>query len=118
MISCSKPERLKTEIKDGVTIVQNIGRSVFDNISLERIISIGIELGNDEYMLSGNLDLGTDENSNIYISDRKLKRLSLFDRFGIFQWAIGRQGQGPGEFQNPLDLTLNEKEKEILILNI
>ena len=44
--------------------------------------------------------VAVDENENIYVVDQGNYRIEKFDRFGIFQFAWGRQGMGDGEFAN------------------
>jgi hypothetical protein len=39
-----------------------------------------------------------DEFENIYVIDQGNFRIEKFDRFGLFQFAFGRQGMGDGEF--------------------
>ena len=46
-------------------------------------------------------DLGT-----IYILDKKDKKVKVFDAAGALTCSFGTKGQGPGEFQVPLDLFL------------
>jgi len=43
-------------------------------------------------------DLDTDENGNIYVLDQKERRVVVLDSKFRFVRAIGREGQGPGEF--------------------
>lgn len=43
----------------------------------------------------------SDSSGNIYISDSKARNIFKFDSFGNFLIRIGREGQGPGEFNNP-----------------
>ena len=42
--------------------------------------------------------VAVDENENIYVVDQGNYRIEKFDRFGVFQFAWGRQGMGDGEF--------------------
>jgi hypothetical protein len=43
--------------------------------------------------------VAVDDNENIYVVDQGNYRVEKFDRFGIFQFAWGRQGLGDGEFE-------------------
>jgi len=40
----------------------------------------------------------------LYVFDHGDARLKAFDRTGGLRWSFGREGQGPGEFANPLDV--------------
>jgi len=44
-------------------------------------------------------------NGNIIVNDQKAKQIYKFDEKGNFIKKIGRAGQGPGEFGNPLCMT-------------
>ena len=42
----------------------------------------------------------------LYVFDHGDARLKAFDRSGGLRWSFGRQGEGPGEFANPLDMAV------------
>jgi hypothetical protein len=42
-----------------------------------------------------------DEKDNVYIADLHANHIKVFDKTGIFLKTIGREGQGPGEFNMP-----------------
>ena len=44
----------------------------------------------------------------VYIADGAAKRVAVFDAAGRFRGALGRAGEGPGEFQSPGALALEE----------
>jgi len=46
-------------------------------------------------------DIAIDDKGNIYLLDVQLNQLHVFDRDGNFVRAIGREGEGPGEFRRP-----------------
>lgn len=47
-----------------------------------------------------------DAQDNLYVLDRQANRVMVYDRTGRFIRQIGSQGQGPGEFMAPLQLTV------------
>ncbi|HCS11040.1 MAG TPA: hypothetical protein DIV40_06250 [Clostridiales bacterium] len=53
----------------------------------------------------------------IFILDRGYKKLHCFDKAGRFIRQIGHLGNGPGEFNNISDFTLDENNKLIFILD-
>jgi hypothetical protein len=46
-------------------------------------------------------DIAVDEEGRVYIADRLLHHVIVYDRMGKFITAFGRRGKGPGEFENP-----------------
>ncbi len=50
--------------------------------------------------------MGFDESGNLYILDRAAFQVIVVDRNGELVRTVGRQGEGPGEFQRPRDLVV------------
>jgi hypothetical protein len=50
-----------------------------------------------------------DENGYVYVCDYKAHNVKLFDSSGIFIKTIGREGQGPGEFNMPYDIAITDE---------
>jgi hypothetical protein len=48
-------------------------------------------------------------NNNIYILDRQLRKLIVFDTTGIGIGCVGKRGQGPGEYLQISDFSVNER---------
>ena len=101
---------------DGITVVKNpkepmYGEEVF---SLEEELSIGEVAGTEEYMFSRIDDIAVDDEENIYILDSKQTHIKTFNRDGEYLKSIGRKGQGPGELQYPVNLTISPMN-EILV---
>jgi hypothetical protein len=46
---------------------------------------------------------------NIYILDKRLKKLIVFDTAGTGIGCVGRRGQGPGEYLQITDFSVNER---------
>ncbi len=44
------------------------------------------------------------ETGSVYVADYKANRVVVFDEHGRLKRTIGRAGQGPGEFLNPVDV--------------
>ncbi len=42
-----------------------------------------------------------DKDGNIYVIDTRSYRVQVFDSHGKYRITLGREGQGPGEFQIP-----------------
>jgi len=52
----------------------------------------------------GPMDITWGGQNNIFLSDAQNSRVINFTKEGTLIYVIGRQGEGPGEFQQPLDL--------------
>jgi hypothetical protein len=100
LINCSVKE--KSEIK----------------ISFEPVLSIGVEEGNENYMLGGVADVEEDKEGNIYVLDFKFRTIRKYDKHGKFIKNIGRKGGGPGEIsQFPVDMALGNGKIYLLLIN-
>ncbi len=63
-------------------------------------LTIGQVEGDDHYMFGETLVFNTDEKGNFYVTDWRRRRILKYDPTGQYLLTIGREGQGPGEFQN------------------
>ncbi|MEW6456784.1 MAG: 6-bladed beta-propeller [Acidobacteriota bacterium] len=58
--------------------------------------------------------LSSDNEDNIYVSDWRRNFILKFSYHGEFLKIIGRRGQGPGEFLNPLNICFDTKNNLIV----
>lgn len=92
----------KIRTVDGVIVVSNGKRPTSPpgqptRITLTEELTVGMSDNPDENFS----DVGylvVDEEGNIFGLDIKEQKINVFDRNGEFLRAIGKQGQGPGEF--------------------
>lgn len=106
----------KIAYEDGVKIVQNpreplYGEVVFD---LEEDLSVGSE-DDDNYMFYRIRGLAVDAEDNILISDMSNFRIQAFDKDGKYIKTIGRSGQGPGEFEQPTLIRVDNSNGKIYV---
>lgn len=75
--------------------------AAWDNATVVEELSIGVDVGAEEYMFGGieDLDVGTD--GSIYVRQSQPVSIRQYDRDGTFVRDIGGEGQGPGEYQYP-----------------
>ena len=107
-IIISKEQRQKTgwkgkiEVENGVKVIKNPGEPLYGEIvfELEEDLSIGRE-DDDNYYFYGIVMVAVDSEDNIFVLDRENCRIQKYDKNGEYLQTIGRQGQGPGEFQAP-----------------
>ncbi len=72
-------------------------------------LSIGKAEGDENYMFGSFIIFNTDKEGNFYVTDWDRRRIQKYDTEGKYLLTIGRQGQGPGEFQN---LTIARFDKD------
>jgi len=53
-------------------------------------------------------NLAFDADNNIYVSDYRSTNIKMFDPSGKFVKTLGREGQGPGEFQGPYYMSISK----------
>ena len=102
----------KIEWEDGVKVVNNPSEPVYGEIlfDLEEDLSIGRE-DDENYLFYRATDVAVDEQDNIYVLEYRNCRIQKFDRNGNYLQTIGKKGQGPGEFERPLQLLLDKTGK-------
>jgi hypothetical protein len=111
----------KTEIKteNGVIVVYNSKDPSPKNglklrIVFEEELSIGEFEGDENYMFTGNIFFNTDNEGNFYVADMEGDRILKYDSEGKYLLTIGREGQGPGEFQS-LSVPRFDKDNNLYI---
>jgi len=90
------------EEEDGIKVIKNPKEPLFGEITfdLEEDLSIGNEK-DENYMFYRVRDIEVDEQGNIFVADMSNHRIQKFDKYGKYLHTIGRKGQGPGEFERP-----------------
>jgi hypothetical protein len=119
LVSCQK-QRAEwqgiIEEVDGVTVFKNTKEPMYgeDVISLKEELSIGEAEGREEYMFSVIRAIEIDDKEIIYVADTKGNHIREFDKNGGFLRTIGREGQGPGEFQRITNIQITS-ENELMV---
>lgn len=80
-------------------------------------LSIGQLEGDDHYMFGETVVFNTDDQGDFYVTDWRRKRILKYDSAGHYLLTIGREGQGPGEFQN-LSSARFDKDGNIYVTDI
>ncbi len=85
-----------------VTTVVNESGSVWGGTAmLVEEASIGVDVGDEPYMLAGVASIIAGED-RIYVLETRPPTVRVYDMSGTHIQDIGSEGQGPGEFQGPL----------------
>jgi hypothetical protein len=121
--ACAGDPSFRTSVADGVEIVENFGPGAWADHppALELVLDqvYGAELEPKEALLGDPLQLlsaGT-AGGELYVLDRQQNRLSRFRKDGTVVWAIGKRGEGPGEFSLPFAVRLSADGKTLVISN-
>jgi len=89
-----------------ITTVINESGSVWGGVAtLVEEASIGVDLGDDPYML-GSVRAVAVHNSEIYILDQQIPTIRVYDLAGKHLRDVGSSGEGPGEFRRPDSLVI------------
>jgi len=95
------------KIENGVEIVKNPREPIYSGkiLSLKEDLSLG-EVTKYQSLFYAAKELDVDYEQNIYVLDWLAGHILVFDQNGKALRTIGRKGQGPGEFQRPMDISI------------
>jgi hypothetical protein len=82
------------------TVVNESGSLWGGTATLVEETSIGVDAGEDEYMLGSIYSMYV-AGERIYVVDDQVPIVRVYDLDGNFIRNLGRRGQGPGEYRNP-----------------
>jgi hypothetical protein len=87
----------------GITIVHSMRPSWPESggwqIAAEPMLRIGEEEGAAEYLFSRVADTRVVHDTTLLVADGRSNELRFFDMNGRFLYSVGREGEGPGEFE-------------------
>ncbi len=103
----------KVETKDGVRIIHNEkggkwGKDLKVSLQLIRTFG-GIDVEDENLAFHSPEDMVMDAEERIYILDSGNHRIQIFSPKGKYLRTIGRLGQGPGEFRQPLSIDIDSR---------
>jgi hypothetical protein len=105
-MSCQKEQTFTLEIKDGTRIVHNLKPQIENPESrVEFVVQIGeLEPEDEHYLFDQPLSAAEDHEGNIYRLDTEAGCIKKFTPSGMYLMEFGRMGQGPGEFEYPMQI--------------
>lgn len=111
LVNCAKKEEVKTyeqSEENGVKITKNNGMPADSmlQLNMKKVFSLDPQI-DSLTMLVSPASIIEDKDQNIYILDWGAGDVKKYNSAGIFLNAIGRKGQGPGEFEHPAMIFLN-----------
>ncbi|MFC1559107.1 6-bladed beta-propeller [Gemmatimonadota bacterium] len=105
----------ETSIDGSMTTIRTLSGSVWGGSArLVEEASIGMEEGPDEYLLGQVASLAAHE-GRIFILDRQVPVLRVYDWDGTFITDVGGSGNGPGEMQSPTSVRVNPADGTIYV---
>ncbi|NBB86361.1 MAG: hypothetical protein GVY12_09135, partial [Bacteroidetes bacterium] len=94
--------------RDGIPYAINSATTVWTPndapLQFEMEQTFGVADAPEEAMLAGTSSVVVDGEGVVYLLDRGNHRLVAFNPDGTVRWSQGREGEGPGEFQNAFGL--------------
>ncbi len=112
--SCSKKAadsawKADIEVIDGVKTVRNPETPRYGTFAFDLVEDLAIGDEKDESTsFSDWVTINVDDEGTIYACDSGIGRVQVFDKNGAFVRALGRQGQGPGEYSMPTDVHFDD----------
>lgn len=80
----------------------------YENVKLENTLVLGeTEEDINQYFRFPRAVIA-DKKGNIYICDTNGIEVKKYDKNGKFLWSLNKRGQGPGEFNRPIDIALDK----------
>jgi hypothetical protein len=106
-------------IKDDVIYINNPEKPVYYKNKLPfpkltKIMSIGVEDGDERYILGNIFGIAFDREENIYLLDNPYHCIKVYDKNGKYLKQIGKKGQGPGEFDKPFRISITTEDKIVV----
>ena len=104
------------KIENGIKVIKNPREPLYGEIkfALEEDLSIGNQQ-DENYLFYKVRDIQVGKNGNIHVLDSGNHRVQCFDKNGNYLLTIGRKGEGPGEFNNPFKLQIDDETGNIYI---
>ena len=78
-----------------------------DTVFTEPLVLIGEVDGAPEYLFGNVASVAAGPNGTIYVADQMGSTVRAYDLSGRFLGTVGSEGQGPGEFDFPNDITFD-----------
>ncbi|MBP2681470.1 MAG: 6-bladed beta-propeller, partial [Candidatus Krumholzibacteriota bacterium] len=99
----------KEETRDGVVHVLNPADpgSAAVVLTPKELWRTGGDSDEEDVLFGVVAQITSDDSGNVYALDAQLNQVVIFSPEGKYLRSIGREGEGPGEFQRPSDLFLS-----------
>jgi len=115
---CTQDKWKGTIVKEGdVTVVRNPKEPLYKTpvLELEEELSLGGPEARGDFAFDQIRDVVVDDAGSLYVMDGRSGQVKVFGASGTYLRTIGRLGQGPGEFERPMNLSLNGTTGELAV---
>jgi hypothetical protein len=105
-------------VKEGdVTIVKNTKEPLYKTpvLELTEDLSLGGPEAEGDYAFDQVRQVVVDDAGTMYVLDTQASHVKVFDASGTHLRTIGRKGQGPGELEYPMTLSLIRSKGELAV---
>ncbi len=92
--------------EEGFNEPEEVSDSVEQTVELSIVGTIGVELGDSNYVLGAVQQIDFDLDGNILVLDRSACCVRMYTPQGEFIRQISNEGSGPGELLNPMSMTV------------
>jgi len=102
---------------EGLKVITNpdYPRDGVFQLDLEEDLSIGVEEGDEKYMLNMPQEIQVTDDGTIYVMDWGDTCIKAYDSEGEYLRTIGREGVGPGEFSTPVYMDISSDGRIFLM---
>jgi hypothetical protein len=115
----NRDKQIRNVSSNEIRVVNNPREPEFGSLILDLQEEINIGRDDDKnYMFWLIHEIQVDDEGRIYVDDARNYRIQIFDRNGNYAKTIGRQGQGPGEFQQPTKLRVHPRANRLYVRDI
>ncbi len=105
--------------ENGLEVIKNPAEPQYGALPMDVAEDLSLESETDKNLSFYRIrSVRVDRDGNIFVLDAGNFRIQVFDRNGRFMRSIGRQGQGPGEFQFPARMGLEPRSAHLFVQDV
>ena len=97
--------------------ILDLGTNFYSSLALTDTVIIGVAEGERYEMLGDIADIEVDADGRIFIVDRELDEVLFYSADGSHLGFFGGPGEGPGEFNEPGELSLSESGRKAVVFS-
>ena len=109
----------KIEVQNGINVIINPKEPMYkgETLTLIEEMAIGGAASREPYSLAEVRSLAVDDTGMIFVLDEKDIIIKAFDKSGKYLKSFGQKGQGPGDLDNPSQITFDRTKRLLIVRN-